>query len=163
MSSVHNGYGLDGGQRRCYDAPPVAKLISLTFLAVASPIILLSFLVEAPAGEVIFALLAVAFPFALIALGAVRYGRLGRVGGALATLLLIFEICFVAMLMLRGRDLAGPWLGGLPLGTAIQFYGVFLLPLPFVALLYALSFERFLPPEDLAELRRRFGRSDAEE
>jgi hypothetical protein len=57
------------------------------------------------------------------------------------------------MLLLRGRVLDGPWFGGLPLAAAIQLYGVWLAPLLLVALVYALTFDRFaLRQEDLDRL-----------
>ncbi len=135
----------------------MARRAALAFLALSSPAILLAFAAGTPAGEVAFALLAVAFPVALIALGAQRRGALGPLRWPLAALVLILEACVVAMLLLRGSVLTAPWLGGLPLAAAVQFYGLFLLPLALVSLAYAWTFERFgLRQEDLDELRRRF-------
>ncbi len=129
----------------------------LLFLALASPILLLVSAIDLPAGEVIFALVAVAFPIALIALGASHKDGLGPLRWPLVGLTIFFEICFVAMLLLRGQVLEAPWLGGLPLATAIQFYGVFLAPMLFVSWFYAATFEHYgLRSEDLDELRRRF-------
>lgn len=139
----------------------MAKRLSLLYLAASSPLILLSLLVAAPAADLLFAALAVAFPVALIALGA---GHRGGLGVPLFVLLVYLELCVAAMLLLRGHVLEAPWIGGLPLATAIQFYGVFLAPMAFVALFYALTFERFgLRREDLDELRRRFRREDGGE
>ncbi len=137
----------------------MAKRAALAFLATASPVILLAFLFGTAAGDIAFALLAVAFPIALIVLGAAgRRGALGPLGWPLAGLLLFFVVLVAAMLLLRGRVADGPWVFGLPLATAIQVYGLFLAPLFYVSLLYALTFERFgLRREDLDELRRRFG------
>ncbi len=139
----------------------MAKRVSLLFLAAASPLILLSFAVGTPAGEVLFAVLAVAFPIALIVLGAEHRGGLGPLRVPLVVLVVFLEACVAAMLALRGQVLEAPWVGGLPLATAIQFYGLFLAPMVFVALFYALTFERFgLRREDLDELRRRFRRGE---
>ncbi len=119
---------------------------------------LLAFAVGTPAGDVLFTLLAVAYPVALIALGVQRRGSLGPLLWPLAGLFLILEAGFVAMLWLRGSVLTAPWLGGLPLATAIQFYGLFLMPMLLVSLAYAWTFERYgLRQEDLDDLRRRFG------
>ncbi len=135
----------------------MARRIALGFLAVSSPLILLTFLVQVPAGEVLFALLATAFPVALIVLGAHRGGRLGPLLWPLVLLLLILEACLLAMLAFRGQILDLPWVGGLPAATAVQFYGLFLLPLALVSLSYAWTFDRFgLRQEDLDDLRRRF-------
>ena len=60
------------------------------------------------------------------------------------------------MLLFRGQVLDGPWFGGLPAATAIQLYGLWLTPLLLVALVYALTFDRFeLTQEDLDRLESR--------
>ncbi len=136
----------------------MARRVALAFLALSSPAMLLALVAGTLAGEVIFTLLAAAFPVALSALGAQRHGSLGPLLWPLAALLLILEAGMVAMLVLRGSILTAPWLGGLPLAMAVQVYGLFLLPLALVSLAYAWSFERFgLRREDLDELRWRFG------
>lgn len=136
----------------------LAQRAALAFLAFASPAMLLVFVAGTPAGDVLFAVLAVAFPVALIALGAQRHGALGPLRWPLAALLLILEVDILVMLALRGSILTSPWLGGLPLAAAVQFYGLFLLPLVLVSFAYAWTFERFgLRQEELDELRRRFG------
>ena len=136
----------------------MARPAALIFLACSSPALLLAFAAGTPAGDVVFAVLGAAFPVALIALGAQRQGSLGPLLWPLAALLLFLEAAFVAMLALRGGVLTSPWLGGLPLASAVQLYGLFLLPLALVSLAYAWTFERFgLRPEDLEELRQRFG------
>jgi len=139
----------------------MAKRAALLFLALSSPLILGAFFLGTAAGEVLFAVLAVAFPVALIVLGAQRRGRLGRLLWPLAALLLILEACVLAMLALRGHVLDAPWLGGLPLATAVQVYGLFLLPLLLVSFAYAWTFDgRGLRQDDLDELRRRFRRAE---
>ncbi len=136
----------------------MARRAALAFLACSSPAMLLAFAAGTPAGDVVFALLGAAFPVALIALGAQRHGSLGPLLWPLAVLLLILEAAIVTMLALRGGVLTSPWFGGLPLAAAVQFYGLFLLPLVLVSLAYAWTFERCgLRQEDLDELRRRFG------
>ena len=135
----------------------MAKRAALVFLAVSSPLVLLTFLVESAAGEVLFAVLAMAFPVALIVLGAQRRGRLDGLLWPLAALLLILEACVGAMLALRGQVLVAPWLLGLPLAAAVQVYGLFFLPLLLVSVAYARTFETFtLRQDDLDDLRRRF-------
>jgi len=133
----------------------MAKRAALSFLAVASPLILLSFFVPGPAGPLVFAVLSVAFPVALIVLGAARQGRLGPLLVPVVALLLILEGAVLGMLALRGQVMEAPWLGGLPLAAAIQLYGMWLLPLTLVALAYALTFDSFtLTDEDLSRFRR---------
>lgn len=133
---------------------------ALLFLAVASPAVLATFWVAGPVGEIVFALLATAFPVALIALGAARRGRLGPLRLPLLVLTLILEGSVVAMLAVRGRVLELPWVAGLPLAAAIQLYGMWLAPLALVALAYALTFDGFtLRREDLERLRRSIGSS----
>ncbi|MCP4662336.1 MAG: hypothetical protein GY856_43615 [bacterium] len=142
----------------------MAKRLALVLLAISSPGMLVTFVWRTAAGEVLFSLLAVIFPLALIALGAQKRGRLGPLLAPLAVVTLHLLAGVVAMLALRGRVLDGPWLWGLPLAAAILVYGIFLLPLLLVSLSYALSFERYgLRAEDLEQLRRRFRRGDPEE
>jgi hypothetical protein len=133
----------------------VARRIALLFLALASPLLLVLFLIPGPFAETVFAALVMAYPVALIALAVARQGRLGPLGLPLVGLLILLEGCAVGMLLLRGRVLDGPWLGGLPLAAAIQLYGLFLAPLLLVALAYALTFDRFeLRQQDLERLRK---------
>jgi hypothetical protein len=141
----------------------VVKRAALIFVAASSPLILLSFFLPEPAGPLAFTVLAVAFPVALIGLGAARNGRLGPLAAPLLVLLLLLEGCVVGMLVLRGKVLETPWLGGLPLPAAIQIYAMWLLPLGLIALAYALTFDRFsLTEADLRRLRREFGSDPGE-
>lgn len=132
------------------------KTLTRYFLALSAPLMALTFVVPLPAGlgDVIFAVLAVAFPLVLMAFGAAQEGRLGPLRWSFVGLLLFFEACVVGMLMLRGQVLEAPWVGGLPLAAAIQFYAFFLAPMIFVAVLYGVTFERFgMRQEDLDALR----------
>lgn len=119
----------------------------------------------------LFALLAVALPVALIGLGALAPGspadpprtggkedrRLPRgVGLALFVLLLLLEGSVAGLLWLSGATRST--LAGLPPATVIQLVGLWLLPLPLVALAYAFTFERSgITRDDLERLRRRVG------
>lgn len=119
----------------------------------------------------LFALLAVALPVALIALGALaptraavpsgvdrrERRRLPRgVGLALLVLLTLLEGSVAGVLWLSGAS--EPALAGLPPATVIQLAGLWLLPLPLVALAYAFTFERSgITRDDLERLRRRVG------
>ena len=128
----------------------MARKFSLLFLAVASPVILVLFFLPSPAAQVLFALLVMAYPVALIAVAVCREDGLGPLGIPLFLLLIFLEACAIGMLVFRGRVLDGPWVGGLPLAAAIQLYGVFFGPLLLVALVYALTFDRFeLTDDDL--------------
>ena len=61
----------------------------------------------------------------------------------------------------RGHVLDGPWIGGLPMGAAVQLYGLWLTPLLLVALVYALTFDRFeLTQEDLDRLEEHRRRTE---
>ena len=92
----------------------MAAQIALGFLALASPLLLLTFLLGGPLSEWIFATLAMAFPVALIALGAHRRGHLGPLLWPLLALLVILEACWLAMWALRGQVADTAWFGGLP-------------------------------------------------
>jgi hypothetical protein len=133
----------------------MAKRLALLFLALSSPLILVSFFWQHFLSEVLFSLLVVLFPVVLMVVGAARGGRLGPTGAPLWCLALLLVGCGLGMLLLRGHAADGPWLGGLPLAAALQIYGLWLAPLGLVALAYALTFESFaLRESDLENLRR---------
>lgn len=99
------------------------------------------------------------FPVALMALGAARRGALGPLAVPLGLLGLALVAAMLAMLAMRGRVSDGPWVLGLPLATAIQLYGIGLLPLPLVCAAYVLTFDaRGLSRDRLDDLRARFER-----
>jgi hypothetical protein len=133
----------------------------LLFLAVASPLMLVLFLVGGPTAEWTFAVLVMGYPVALIVVAVAGRVGAGRVLLAVLGLLLFLEACAVAMLLLRERVVDGPWVGGLPAAAAVQLYGLFVVPLVLVAMVYALTFDRFeMRDEDLRRLeehRRRSG------
>jgi hypothetical protein len=131
----------------------MARRLALAFLAVASPVTLVLFTLPGPLAESLFAVLVMAYPVALIVLAVARNGRLGPLAFPLLALLVFFEACVVAMLVLRGQVLTAPWFGGLPLAAAIQLYGLWLAPLFLVALAYAVTFDRYeLRQDDLDRL-----------
>lgn len=133
----------------------MARKLSLAFLAIASPVMLVLFLMPWPFAEVLFALLVMGYPVALIVVAVARNGKLGHLGIPLTLLLVFLEACTIGMLVLRGHVTDGPWFGGLPLAAAIQLYGLFLTPLLLVALTYALTFDRFeMKQEDLDRLEK---------
>jgi hypothetical protein len=127
----------------------MSQRLALGFLAGAAPALLLAMLLNGRAGAVIFAVLAAAFPVALMALGASRRGRLGRLAWPLLAVLGLLEGCVVGMLALAGRVAEGPWLFGLPLAAVLELGGLFLLPLPIVVLAYALTFRAEPEPPEL--------------
>lgn len=123
-------------------------------LAVAALLILLFSFRGGAVAAVGFAVLAAAFPFALMVLGVMRQGRLGRAVLPIGLALAIVELSLVGMLVFRGRVLDGPWFGGLPAALAFQIYGIFLLPLAVIALGFAFTFRRFgVDEKDLERLR----------
>jgi len=138
--------------------------MSLLFLAVASPSIVVLFLMPWPFAEVIFSVLVMGFPVALMVVGVARSEKLGGVGIPFLVLLIVLQACALGMLALRGHVLDAPWIGGLPLSAAIQLYGLLLVPLLLVPLTYALTFDRFeLKSEDIEELNRLKRESTGEE
>lgn len=122
--------------------PPKIHRLALAAITLASLLLLVACVVPIPGGGVLFALLAAAFPVAMCAIGAARGGRLGPLAWPLAVLLVVYLGCVGAMLALRGRVLDGPWLGGLPLAATLELWGLFLLPMFFVAVVYGLTFHR---------------------
>lgn len=136
--------------------------LALGFLAAGSPAVLAASLVPGRAATWAFALLAGAFPVALMALGTSRgrADRPGRRSGAparvLLALLVVLEGTAAGILLLAGAPAGAPGLAGLPLATVVQLLGLWLLPLPLATLGYALTFDRTgVTGEDLARLRER--------
>jgi len=133
----------------------MCRRLSLVFLALASPLTLGLSLIPGPIPEWIFSIVVTAFPMALIAIAIGGRSGPGARGPALLAMLVFFEACVVGMLVFRGQVLDATWFGGLPPAAAIQVYGLFLAPLLPVALLYALTFDRFeLKKDDLDRLAR---------
>lgn len=118
------------------------RRLAAAFLATASPVVLILCFLPGAAAEWTFALLVTAFPVALVAFAVGRRVRLGVLGIGLLGLLVLLEASVVALLLLRGRVLDGPWLDGLPAAPVVQIVGLCLIPLPLVGLLYALTFDR---------------------
>lgn len=133
-----------------------ARRAALAFLALASPALLLAFWWGHGVGEVVFALLAAAFPVALVVLGAATRHGLGRLAIPLLVLTVILEGSLLAIWLLRGRIDELPWVGGLPLAAAIQLYGIWFVPLLLVALAYALTFDSTTLSDEALERLRRF-------
>ena len=133
------------------------RRLALAALAAAAAAILVLSFVPGVAAAVGFTVLAAAFPFALMALGAARRGRLGRAGLPIALSLAIVEAAMLGMLALRGAVAGGPWIGGLPLAAVLLLCGVFLLPLVVIALGFALTFRRLEVGDEALERLRRLG------
>lgn len=132
----------------------MARRLALAVLAVAALLILVFSFTGGALAAIGFAVLAAAFPFALMALGVLRRG--GSAGALLpiGLVLLIVELSLAGMLAFRGEVQDGPWIGGLPLAAALQIYGIFLLPLAVTTLGFALTFRRFdVGQGDLDRLR----------
>ena len=141
----------------------MARRLSLAFLAIASPVMLILFLMPWPWAQALFAVLVMGYPVALIVVAVGRRGGLGPLGLPLLGLLVFLDACAVGMLVLRGQIQEAPWFGGLPFAAAIQLYGLFLTPLLLVALIYALTFDRFeLTEDDLERLAEHQSRSEDE-
>ena len=103
------------GRRRTVAPPcvedPVTRRVALCFLALAPPLVLLSFVVPGLLPEVLFATVAVAFPVALIGLVTGRSGDRGSLAPWPIALLLRLVARTVGMLLLRGTGGGGPGRG----------------------------------------------------
>ncbi|MDX1503512.1 MAG: hypothetical protein R3325_14220 [Thermoanaerobaculia bacterium] len=132
----------------------MVRRVALVAVAAGSLLVLFFSLAGGAGASVGFTLTAGAIPFALMALGATRAGRLGTAAVPILALLAVVEGALVGMLLLRGRVLEPPWVGGLPLGAALLVYGLLLLPLAATAVGFALVFDRFdVSEDDLERLR----------
>ncbi len=143
----------------------MARRLALLFLGLASPAVLVCSWFSGFVAELCFIILVMAFPAALIIFAVTRNGKLGPLKMPLAVLVIVLEVGGVAMLVLRGQVLEGPWFGTFPVAAAIQIYGLWLAPLLLVALAYGLTFDRWeLPEEDLRryDARRRSNSGDAD-
>lgn len=143
----------------------MARRFALLFLGLASPAVLVCSWFPGFVAELLFVLLVMAFPAALIALAVARNGRLGPLKVPLVVLTVVLEGCGVAMLLLRGQVLQCPWFGGLPMAAAVLVYGLWLAPLLLVALAYGWTFDFWeLREEDLRRFDDRRSRhgGDAE-
>lgn len=133
----------------------MTRRICLLFLAVASPMILVLFMMPWSRSDVVFAALVVGYPVALIGVAVGREDGLRGLGVVVLFLFVLLEASVLGMYALRGSVMEAPWVGGLPLVAAIQLYGLWLMPLFVVPLAYALTFDRFeMTPEDLVRLQR---------
>jgi hypothetical protein len=130
----------------------VASRPALALLALAAPAALLAFCLGSPLGPWLGALGGgVLLPLALMALGAARGGRLGRLWIPLLATALILAVGWWAVLALPQ---GGPDVLGLPLATALMIFVLIPLPLAVTGLAYALSFDRLgLSDGDLARVR----------
>ena len=123
--------------------------LALVLLALAAPVALLAFGLSWPRAGAVAG--GVVLPFALMALGAVRRGRLGRLGLPLLVTSLVFAAGWWAILALPH---GGPDVLGLPLATALMIFVLIPLPLIALGLAYALTFDRLgLTAEDLERVR----------
>lgn len=133
-----------------------AATVSLVVLSLASVLGVAALLVGRGPAETVFAAVCAVFPPALIALGATRRGSCDRT--VVVTALALFAVLAGAFLLLfhyRGAGANVPTLGAVPVPVAVLLGGVWLLPLVFVGLVYALTFERHgVGGEDLERLRR---------
>jgi hypothetical protein len=127
----------------------MAHRLALILLALAAPAALLAFCLGWPRVGVLVG--GVVLPFALMALGAARRGRLGRLWLPLLATALVFAAGWWAILALPH---GGPDVLGLPLATALMIFAMIPLPLIVTGLAYALTFDRLgLTPEDLERVR----------
>jgi hypothetical protein len=130
----------------------VARSFALVLLALAALASLAAFGLGSPAGPWLAAFAGATFPVALIALGAVRQGRLGVLSLPLALLWLLLAGGLAAILALPA---GGPDVAGLPLATALMIFVLVPVPLLGLGLLYAFSFGRLgVREEDLDRMRR---------
>lgn len=133
----------------------MSRALAIRLLTLAAVVLVLSSVAGGPYSDIVFAVVAVAFPALLMFLGtAGRKGRRSQVWVILG-LVVLLEACLVGMLALRGTVATGGWFLGLPAVTALQIYGMCLLPLTWVAFGFAATFADFrVEKSDLERVRR---------
>lgn len=114
------------------------KGLALGFLTGASLLILGVFFVEFPGRSWLFAVLVMGFPIALVTLGVVRQGRLGRLRIPLLILLAMLQGGVLGVLVFSGSGRTG--LYGLPLSLHFLLLLVWLGPLCVTTTVYAATF-----------------------
>lgn len=136
--------------------------IARAVLAAASVACFAALLLGGDAAEYVLALTCATFPPALIVLGASRRGRCGRgVLIASGALFAVLGVSLLTLFLLRGRGMDVPMLFGVPLPVVVLLGGIWLVPLAFVGLVYALTFESHgISEEDLRRLRALGGDPD---
>jgi len=131
-----------------------ARDLSLVVLAVCSATVLACSFIEHRVAAVAFWIAALAFTPALIALGASREGRIGRLAAPLLVITVLLEGSGIAVMAFSWRHQPDTWWFGLPAGTVIMLCGLWLLPLLVVSFVFAWDFKRFgLKEEDLERIR----------
>lgn len=130
----------------------MARSSALVLLALAALAALAAFGFGPPLAPWLAAFAGASFPVALIALGALRQGRLGALALPLILLWVLLAGGLAAILILPH---GGPDVLGLPLATAIMIFVLVPVPLIGLGLLYAARFDRHgLREEDLERMRR---------
>jgi hypothetical protein len=130
----------------------LARSSALVLLALAALAALAAFGFGPPLAPWLAAFAGASFPVALIALGALRQGRLGALALPLALLWILLAAGLAAILVLPH---GGPDVLGLPLATAIMIFVLVPVPLLGLGALYAMGFDRHgLREEDLERMRR---------
>lgn len=133
----------------------MSRALPIRLLTLAAGVLLLSSLAGGPYADVLFAVVAVAFPTLLMFLGTANGDRRRSQAWVILGLVALLEACLFGMLALRGTVATGGWILGLPAVTALQIYGMCLLPLTLVALGFATTFADFrVDKSDLERLRR---------
>ncbi|HSR49277.1 MAG TPA: hypothetical protein VLV83_00530 [Acidobacteriota bacterium] len=128
---------------------------TIRVLALTGPVLLLSMLWEHPLAYFLFALGTTVLAVALMRLGAARRGNRApnrRLDLILGPLWIVLSACLMGIIYYADSSWA-PW--GVPVGAWLLLAGLWLLPLLWVSLGYAATFDRFgLRQEDLHEVRR---------
>ncbi|MCB1032558.1 MAG: hypothetical protein KDD47_01840 [Acidobacteria bacterium] len=145
----------------------MSRGLLLSFLGLSSFLMLGCLFRGGEGAAVVFGVLAILFPVALMALGGWRRGRMGRGGAGLSALAAVLLGSFWGLLSLRGQVLEGPWIFGLPASVVILLGGFWLLPWILVSLTYGLTFSQGRPGEKeldrLLEAARRQPEAQGEE
>lgn len=131
------------------------KKLLISILRLSSLLMFCALMAGGDVAAAAFGALAAFFPVVLMALGALRQGRLGRIWLALVPLVVLLEVGFWTMLELRGSVQEAPWIFGLPAAAAVLLWVFCLTPLLLISFAYAWTFEEHgVTQEGLERLRR---------
>lgn len=116
----------------------MAKRLGIGFVTWCSPVIVFCFFFDHLATQWLFSVLAVSFPFALIALGSSKRNSVGRLALPLTVLVVASVTTMLGMLLLRGTNHQA-WFG-FPSSAYLLLLGLWLVPFLIVSWAYAATF-----------------------
>lgn len=132
----------------------MVRRVALLVLGAGSLLSLACFAIDASLAGLVFALVAGAFPSALIALGAARGGRPGSLGWICLGLAVLLDGGLAGLWALDRAGAATTPIAGLPAALLVLLIGLWAAPMAFTLWAYTAHFDQFgIDADDLQRLR----------